>query len=247
MRTKTLLISLLFVALLFGMASCEKDHDSSEGLSTITYFPEFTMTGDAEMFLNKGGSFTDPGVKAMEKGKEIDVSVNVTGAYSGYNGDEVETNVVDNYTVSYSAINSDGYPGKTKRAVWVFEDGDLTTGLQGLYTTTIVRDGTPAFTNVPYVLIWSLSATTFELQCGVGGYYDVGKAYGPGYAARGAVVTVNNLATNDFSVTDAKFPLWGNTVTITGFTVDASAKTISYTGTGDWGSVFEVTLTQVEK
>ena len=80
----------------------------------------------------------------------------------------------------------------------------------------------------------------------MGSNYYIGLAIGTDFAARGAMVTINDITQNDFKITDATFPYWGNTVVVTKFKVDASKKTISFTGTGDWGSIFDVTLTKVK-
>jgi len=238
---KYLLISIIFMGFL---SSCEKKFETAD-ISTLTYYPEFTMTGDNVVLHTLGDAFTDPGVVALENGENIEVTVSVVGEYSGYSGSTVDVTTPDRYVVTYSAVNGDGYAGSVERVVWVYESEDLSTGIAGLYTSGVVRDGTPRFTGLEYFLIWD-NGSSYELSCAVGAYYYLNLMYGYDYAAQGATVTINDIATNDFTLTDGLFPVWGNAVFVTDFVVDAGAGTINYTGTGDWGSVFEVTLTKVQ-
>lgn len=234
------------VVLLVGVfSSCEKKY-TTENLSSMTYYPTFEMTGDAFNIVTLGESYTDPGVVASEDGQALDVTVTVSGFFNGYSGTVVNTDVADKYVITYSAENSDGYSGTTQRTVWVVGDGDLVNSIEGLYTSSVDRDGTPAYSGLEYVLIWKIGENTYGISDAAGGYYDIGRAYGYDYAAQGAVITANDIPSNDLTATTAIFPIWLNTIDMTNFNVDAANGQISFDGNADFGSVFSVTLTKVE-
>jgi len=95
-------------AFVFFLSSCEKD---TEGVSKETAFANFEMTGDPILFVKPGATFTDPGVTATENGSVLEVKSAGT----------VNTSVEGVYQITYSAVNSDGYPGTTSRQVVVFD------------------------------------------------------------------------------------------------------------------------------
>lgn len=88
------------------LLSCEKE---TEGLSRVTYFADFEMTGSDFYFAILNSTFTDPGIKAFEDGKEL--SVTTTGT--------VDTSSPGIYQLTYSAINSDGFSASVSRMVAV--------------------------------------------------------------------------------------------------------------------------------
>ncbi len=105
-------IILLFLAM-GCLFSCEKtDFNYPPGMvgsSKITYFATFDMAGSPYMSVVQGGTFTDPGVTATQNGSPLQVTV------SG----SVDVSQVGIYTITYSAINSDGFPASTTRTVAV--------------------------------------------------------------------------------------------------------------------------------
>lgn len=243
----------LFIILLLvtgSLASCSEDETGN--VSAITNFPTFTMNGESLVYTPQGEDWIDPGVTATEDGAELPVSVEAVGTYMRSIGPSVDTNTADIYEVFYSAENSDGFSGSTVRTVWVVPpSGDLVTSISGLYAADVQR--APSFTPGPpydgliYVFISKSGDNTYKISHAIGGYYDYGRGYGSGYAAKGAVITANDIPGNDFSVSQAQFPIWGNTVDVTGMQVDAATKSITFTGNGNFGNgEFRVQLTQVE-
>ncbi len=231
------------------ITSCSSDEDTAN-VSQITSYPIITINGDAEIFIEQGTAYNEEGAISTEDGSEIETVISYgSGTYFGDAG--VDTSSPDQYVVSYSATNKDGFDGSAFRTVWVAKTGDLVNSIEGLYLSSVQRAPdftvTAQYTDLEYVIIKSTGANTYELTHAVGGYYDYGRGYGFGYAARNAEITANNIATNDFSITQAQFPIWGNTVDITEFMVDAGSKTITFTGDGNFGNgTFRVQLTQVE-
>ncbi|MBO9200943.1 MULTISPECIES: DUF5011 domain-containing protein [Niastella] len=99
---------------LFAVTGCNKDdnfvaNDEQVASSKVTYFALITMKGDKYMSLVKGDTYTDPGATATEKGAPISVTT------SG----KVDTNVPGLYTVTYTAINKDGFAATKSRTVVV--------------------------------------------------------------------------------------------------------------------------------
>ncbi|MFT7592026.1 MAG: hypothetical protein ACI9UJ_001955, partial [bacterium] len=155
--------------------------DDAESISRVTNYPDFTMNGDDFIIHQLGDAFTDPGVTATEAGVDITVTSSASGLYQA--GSSVDVNTSDEYHLSYSATNNDGFAGSVGRTVIVANNGDLTTSLEGLYTSTVVRNGSasPQYTDMAYVLVWKNADGTYEMSDGIGGYYNMGRGYGPNY------------------------------------------------------------------
>jgi hypothetical protein len=236
-------INLILLGLAFlGFSACEKEN--TEGLSRVTNYPLFDVSGSSTVYVEEGGSFTEPGVVATENGEEIEVTTTASGAYRG--GNILDLNKADRYNLTYKATNADGFDGSASRTVWVYKTGDLTSSIEGLYTSTIVRNGQLRFSNLENVLIWKNDDGTYELSCGFGAYYEIGTNYGLGYKSGGAVITANDIATNDFSFTPFSNDGFGGACEMTSMTVDAANKTVSFVVEWSFGYTFEVELTQVE-
>lgn len=245
---KKIITVLFLISILFY--GCDKDV-STEDMSTITYFATFTDEGEELVLHQIGEPYTDANVIAEEDGVELPVSVTVDGEITGYSGIEVDVNTMDKYTISYSAVNSDGYAAAATRTVVVGTSGDLITSIEGVYLASSQR--APAFTpsdqynDMEYIFITKTGDNTYELSDAVGGYYYIGRDYGFSYAAQGAIITANDIPSNNFTITQAEFPAWGNVVDVTDFTVDPGNKTITFTGTGDFANgEFHVQLKQVQ-
>ena len=234
------IFGLLFVILLW---SCEKD---TENVSRITNFPTFDFKGSAVIFQTLGTSYVDLGCTASEAGQDLPVTVAVVGESTGYKGTVVKTDVVDKYIITYSATNSDGFPGTRTRVVYVAKTGNLIASIEGVYSSTVLRNGVggAAYTDMKYMIISKNSAGGFVLPCGIGGYYALGRNYGPGYLAP-VTITANNITANNFSFGPCEVGTFGDAVTIDSFIVDAAAKTITVNSAWS-GYTFVFTLKQVQ-
>jgi hypothetical protein len=245
---KKILASLFILSILF--AGCEKDI-TTEDVSQITYFANFTVEGESLIYHDLGTPYTDAAVTAEEDGQELPVEVSVSGEITGYSGTTVNTDVMDKYVISYSAINSDGFPAAATRTVVVGKSGDLVNSIEGVYTSSVQR--APAFAasdqynDMEYIFITKTGDNTYEISGAIGGYYYIGRDYGYAYAAQGAVITANSIPANDFSITQASIPGFGLDIDITNFTVDPDSKMITFTGAGDFGDgEFHVQLKQIQ-
>ena len=243
------LFYMLLAALIIHFSGCEKEYLDE---SKITYFPLFEMEGESEVIHTVGEPYTDGTVTASEAGKPLEVSVDVIGEVTGYSGTTVNVDAFDKYSITYSATNADGYVGTVTRTVYVAPPtGDLVTSLEGIYLSTVLRTPSfaviPQYTNMKYIIIWKTEDNKFEISCAVGAYYSIGREYGYGSAFQGAVITANDIPANEFTISQASSPDFGNIADITDFTVDPVNKTITFTSTADFANgVFHVQLEQIQ-
>lgn len=242
---------LIFIVAIF--TSCKKELDS-EGVSKITIYPTLNMLGDQEILVPLGTTFTDPGITAFAGTVSLPVTTSVSGIFSNYSGTSIDATAANKYEITYSAKNSDGFAGSLTRDVYVAKTGDLVNSIEGLYSSTVVRSKvvSPQYQDLHYVLIWKTGANTYAISDGIGGYYAIGRNYGPAFMATGGTITANNIATNSFSFS-------GNCV-IAGFgppavefnslAVDPIAKTLTlktgWQATATTHYDFVITLTQVQ-
>ena len=243
MKKISLILAIFGVAALL-FTSCEK---TTEDVSRITIYPTFEMAGDAVMFHKLGEPFNDPGATATEGGKDLPITISVSGRHAFAGGDAIDVNTADEQTISYLATNSDGFAGSVSRTVHVAATGDLVNSLEGIYMADIVRNGDadPTYFGLGYLYIWKNQDGTFQVSNGIGGYYSLGRQYGDNYKASGMVITANDISANDFTFTTFGVGAFGGTIEIKSMTVDASAKTIDYVAEWSFGYTFEITLTQV--
>lgn len=242
---KLVLKFLPILTCLILIAGCETDKETAN-LSRVTFYPNFTFNGDETLVVPCGSPFVDPGVTATENGVDLPITTTVAGYYFG--GTAVNTDGVDFYGIDYKATNKDGYAGAQHRDVIVSCSGDLVNSIEGIYTSTVTRNGKGGaqYTDMKYILIKKIGANQYALSDGIGGYYDFGRGYGPDYAAKGIIITANNIAANDFSF-NGPVPVgaFGGALTIDSVVVDAANKKIVIKSTWTSGFAFEFTLTQV--
>lgn len=241
-------IRILLLVFMGALASCTTD--DTDGVSSITNYPIITINGPSELFLNQGDAYTDAGAISTEGGSEIETTT--TYSKGIYFGGDFGTDSPDLYFVTYSAVNKDGFAGIATKTVWVKPTtGDFVTDISGLYISDVQRGTafavTAQYSDMKYVFIKKIGTNTYALSDAVGGYYDIGRAYGANYATSGATITVNNLATNDFSFTPGPIAAFGITLTMSEMTADAATKTLSFTSAYATGSgVFKIQLKQVQ-
>lgn len=236
------ILTLLVISSAF-FASCEAD--STGNVSSITNYPLIKLKGANPIFVAQGGSYADPGVDATENGVAIQATTTGLGNYRGTNS--IDTNKSDHYSQVYTATNKDGFKASASRDVFVYKNGDLVNSIEGLYTSTVVRNGASGaqYTNMKYVLIWKNADGKYQMSDGIGGYYNIGRAYGFGYIAGPVTITANNIPNNDFTVSPFIVNSFGGAGTMTSITVNPSTKKITYSTA--WNVyTFAVTLTQVQ-
>lgn len=234
---------IILLTLAVFSASCDEE---IQDVSRVTNYPNFELIGDEVIFVPKGGEYIDAGVIVTENGETIDHTVSISGAFQGESS--VNTNVDDIYTITYSAVNQDGYAGSATRTVIVAETGDFTTSIAGLYRSNVQRNASPnmgASDWLEYLLIWDNGDGTFTLTDGIGGYYALFRGYGNGYAAPADIIA-NDIPGNSFTVEEYSVGTFGGTVSASGFSINPTARTISFNASWDQGYTFAVTLEQVQ-
>ena len=240
---------LLILASLLGFSlftGCDDD-PSESNISRVTYFPTFEYEGGDVAIVGCNTSFDIPPATALENGQEIPTTTEVIGTFSG--ASEFDIAVADKYIINTSATNADGFPAYLTRTVWVVCTGDLVNSIEGLYTSTVVRNGASGaqYTNMKYVMIRKVGNNVYEISDAIGGYYDIGRAYGDAYRAAGMTITANSIPGNDFSFGGPiGVGAFGGSLEMTSFSVDPATKTIHFTSEWDAGFSFDVTLTQVQ-
>lgn len=251
---KKTIITLLFASTLF--VACE-DIDTAN-VSTITEYPTITLLGDEVIYVPLGTPYEDPGAIAMEGPEEIPTVKTYSGIYRG--GKTIDTNVMDQYTETYTAVNKDGYKASKSRTVIVYQNGNLVNSIEGMYISTVTRNGNylPASqgssVDMKYIYIWKNTDGTYQLSDAFGGWYSLGRKLGVGYATPDGTINAIDIPTNSFT-----FP--GNPLSNSGFggvaniiemSVNPTAKQVVFTttwvapGTPPTNYTFVTTLTQFQ-
>lgn len=237
--------SAFLLSLMVTFASCDNEPSVSD-VSRVTFFPTFVYDGPATSLIPCNSDYEIPPVTASENGVDLDVTTKVVGMSGSV--PSVDITKADIYTETSSAVNADGYAGQVVRTFWVACTGDLVTSIEGLYTSTCVRNGsvTPQYTDMQYNLIRKVGANEYELSDAIGGYYDLGRQYGEAYRAKGMIVTANDIPSNDFSFSGTiGVGAFGGELNMLSFAADPGAGQITFSSDWSFGYVFEVTYTQV--
>lgn len=166
----------------FGLTSCNND-DYEKTDSRLTYYVNLEMLGDAFVQVPIGTSYTDAGCKATMNGQDATSRIVTTGI------EDIDVNTAGLYTVTYSAINDDGFPASVSRTVAVC-DPSITTSIAGTWTT---QPGTQRIyggaTVTPFAgytcKITKAAPGIFAVSDFFAGYYDQRAGYGSSYACKG--------------------------------------------------------------
>lgn len=227
---------LAFSLLLF--VSCD-DFENTATPSNTTFLPKMELQGNSFVQVACNNTYTDAGIEVTEGGNSLDFDVAINGSYFG----ATDVAGADNYVIAYSAVNKDGIPGSAFREVVVEPCNDGTPGdLSGLYTSNTLRSNGEGY-DVSNVFVVRTGANTFAISDLVGGFYDLGRGYGSDYACKGSIITVNDLGSNDITVSQGQFPVWGNVVDVTDISVSGS--TITFSVLADFGGEWDMVLTRL--
>jgi hypothetical protein len=234
----------LLLGSLLTISSCDNEPEASN-LSRITYFPEFAYEGGTVSLIPCNSDFEVPPVTATEGGETLPVSISTTGISGPVS--EVDINKPDMYIETASAVNQDGFSAELERTFWVACTGDLVNSIEGLYTSTVSRNSpTPRYYDMEYILIRKVGTNQYEISNADGGWYQFGRALGPGYSSPGAIVTANDIPSNSFSFgPPVEVRTFGGLIQLTSMTVDPATKTIVFSSYWDFDYTFTATLTQV--
>lgn len=236
------------------LTACENDTPIEP--SFTTFLPTVEVQGEKSVVLPCSEvTYQDAGVLITEGGVELPVTTSIEGKY--FQGTEVQG--PDEYTITYSSENKDGIPGADTRSVfWKECNGDMVSSISGMYVANTTRlgdffDDSYAASELAYFFVKDLGDNKYGISDIIGGYYDKGRGYGHHYASAGMVVTANDIAANDFTYGEpVGVGAFGGANSLTAFSVDPDAKTISLSTSwdiyGDQSLVFEwdVELIQVD-
>ncbi|WP_417350562.1 immunoglobulin-like domain-containing protein [Flavobacterium alkalisoli] len=221
--------------------------------SKVTYYPIIEVNG-GDVLLNLGDSYTDPGAVATIDDEEVPVDIRFVGRYRNNVSTTLDTNIADIYTQEYSATNEDGFSGTSTRQVIVANTGDLVNSIEGLYTSTVFRNGTQgspasAYTDIEYMLIWKNADGSYQISDSFGGWYLFGRAIDFSETP-GGIIVANDIPSNDFSFPGTQTNRYfGGSAEITDLTVDPVTKTLVLTTVWNVSGTtytFESQLTQVQ-
>lgn len=215
------ILSIVGIACLSLFVSCEKE---TEGISFETNYASFELTGENPYNLPVGTAYVEPGVKAREGDKELQVTTS----------NNINHNKLGIYTVNYSATNSDGYIASTTRTVAVYNPAAPSTDFSGTYVCNMFRlnadgSGRRAFDGLK-IVITKVGPGIFYVTDLLGGYYDQGVAYGPAYAMTG-YIALN--ADNSLTLLSSFVNGWGD-----GLEAFRDGKYDPATGTITWKSIY---------
>ncbi len=112
-------ISIMLIAGLVITSSCKKEEDTSA--------PVVTLIGDSHIFHILNQAYVDPGAIATDNDAPIEVVIEI---------DEVEVNLVGDYKVIWSAIDSDGNKGSAERTVTVYNEANPMIGNYNIHVKT---------------------------------------------------------------------------------------------------------------
>jgi hypothetical protein len=188
---KLIIFSFLAVAL---MAGCNEkdiiDNATQVGVSKITHYITYTLTGGSTVVFPKGSGYVDPGYVALEGTVDVTTKVTVSGDVNG--------NKVGLYTLTYTAVNADGFSSSTQRTVIIYDPAAPSTDISGNYLSHVARISPGrTFTGLK-VTIEKLAPGFFHVSDFIGGFYDQGAnyKYGPAYAFSGYMqVNADNTLT----------------------------------------------------
>ena len=164
------------IALLFLSLSCKKDL-TSEGVSKVTTYVTFDLTGGSTVSFARGSTYVDPGFKGTEGTKDVTSAIKVTGTVDG--------NQVGLYPLQYNAVNADGFSSSIERNVIIYDPAAPATDLTGDYLSSVRRIDPPLSFSDLQVSIEKLAPGFFFVSDFIGGYYDQGREFGSGYAVYG--------------------------------------------------------------
>lgn len=160
---KKSLYLIVCAAALFVLGSCQKL--TTEGMTRTTYYPVLDLEGDNPYVVVLGGSYVEPGFTATLNGEDVSDGVSISS--------DVDTSAPGIYSVTYSAVNEDGFSASINRDVYVLNPG----GIDNVYSSH-ARMGTRDYQNLP-IVITKVGADTYMIEDLCGGFYCYGRY--PGY------------------------------------------------------------------
>ncbi|QVY65360.1 BT_2262 family domain-containing protein [Polaribacter sp. Q13] len=217
---------ILTILITTSFISCE-DSDSSDNLSRITSYVDLELNGPSIEVIRLNDTYNEQGAIGLEDGEEVDVMID----------GNVDTSTLGAYTVSYSALNQDGFEKRVTRTVVVAPTNTSTINLEGVYNGE--RDGKTHYNEA--CVITKLSEGVFLASDFFAGHYEKTAGYGPAYAYK--LIFLLNLD-NTITLLDAQTKPFGViwSLTNTAYSVTENKLNFKVNNSPTFG--FTVTLTK---
>lgn len=151
---------LISIVALSALVACTKEHATNQ---KITYYPVLTLEGGA-VVLNIGSAYTEPGYSAFLGGQDVTSEVQVSN--------NIDNSKTGAYSVSYMAVNEDGFSASASRDVFV-----VGSGFENFYLSE-VQNPNYHYYDAP-ITITHLEGNYYQISDILGGFYFHGRY--PGY------------------------------------------------------------------
>lgn len=192
-KTMALLLTLA------GLASCSKD---TEGLTSITYYPVIELDGPVYDQAVAGVPFTDPGYSATLDGEDITDQVKVVTDM------DMANPAPGYYTISYQAVNADGFSAGATRYVLVSDADDKVSGYYTTSPDSYLDSGKETYYGGYSIIVVGNGDGKYAVSDLLGGWYSQRAGYGDSYAMQGEVAISDDGTVN---LIDSYVPGWGDT------------------------------------
>jgi hypothetical protein len=237
-----ILKTMAFLLTVVLFASCLED--TTEGVTRITYYPSITILGDGFVVVGLGSTYNDAGCTVILNGEDVSDQAIITS--------NVNTTRTGLYTVTYKAVNTDGFSRSASRTVYVADlanvyEGDLSGDYTSMITRLVKSTGATADRG-PYTLtLTKLAEGHYTIKDLPGGWYWIGG--GSSYASYRYEGIIRVAADGKLSSNCTYSAPWGGVVSIISGTYDPATSTFAYDATGDANNglgayIWSVTLTK---
>ena len=222
-------------AMIFTLTSCSKD---TEGMTSITYYPVIEIEGDIYDSATAGVAYTDPGYSATLDGEDYTSNVKVTTSLDyadpkpGY------------YTITYSAVNAEGFSASATRYVLVSDPND---NISGYYTSNPQSfreyNGVTYYGAAYMIPIYNVGGNKYHVTDLLGGWYSQRAGYGSDYNLGGEVEID---AAGKITLVESYLEGWGDSANgLTDGVADPAAGTLSWvTDYTEYNMLFHVMLSK---
>lgn len=163
---KKLMHKLILLTTIFVLG-CEGE--TTDDVSRITYFTDIELIGEETTLIPVGTAYNEQGVIAFEGENDVTDTVVISG--------NVDSSTPGLYSVSYSAVNSDGFEKIVQRTVIVHPTQDSSVDYSGTYIGEARGE-----TMTPGCNITKIAPSTYVADDFFGGVYCCGfRNYGLAY------------------------------------------------------------------
>lgn len=227
------IITPLCAALLLGLASCKED---TKGLTGVVYYPVITLEGETYSIVPSGTPYAEPGYSATLDGKDITSEVTIT---SGMDFADPQPGY---YSITYSAVNPEGFAASETRYVIVSDPSDAASGFYASDPDSF-RDynGTTFYGGEFQVIVAGNGDGTYYVSDMLGGWYAQRAGYGSAYAMEGEIAIAPD---GTVTLLDSFVQGWGDSLTgISGGVYDPTAGSLHWVAEyTDNPMLFDLTL-----